>query len=235
MQKRQHFYVPDLTPPPETELGASFEADSFGGRHPVTKQAKLRESVLACPPDTTDAFDDTAFYFRPPERRRRLREHAGQFSRGVPTNDETSSRNYPDKNNVRIIDGEHKTLLSLGKINEAMEDDPHTEHILAHRLELADPNLSETRRNALLEHIADHSKKYQKKLKAVSETKERFKKGLGLLSRAKPATTYDVIPQDSPVDLERKRTAGNISMESKMKRFDRAVGVAYGGGRRRGL
>jgi hypothetical protein len=233
----KHFYTPDFTHPLE-EPGATFEADSFGGRHPVTRQARVRESARPCPPDTTSSFDDTFTLHRA-----RLREglHGdSRFERGVPTNDKTSSKNYPD-NKVRIIDGEHKTLMTVGKINEAMEDDPHPDHILQHRLELSNPNLSEVQRGALLEHIADHSKKYRKKLKAVAEaTGKTFKQGFGMLSRALPATQYDVIPQDSKVDLERKRTAGNMSMESgsggsfdgKMRRFEAATQRAYG---RRGL
>lgn len=243
---RQHFYQPDFTLPLD-EPGASFEVDSFGGRNPVTKQAKrLRESVRPAPLETIVLFDDTYKVYQANlsdgNIGRRLNRHLREgndprFERGVPTNGATSATNYP-KDNVKIIDGEHKTLLSLGKINEAMDDDDHTEHILAHRLELSDPNLSETRRNALLEHIADHSKKNRKRMKAVAEAKEgKFKKGLGVMSRPKPATQYDVIPQDAEVDLERKRTAGNIAMEARMARFDRATSRAYGGGRasRRGL
>jgi hypothetical protein len=114
-----------------------------------------------------------------------------------------------------------------------MEDDVHPEHLLAHRIKLADPNLSETQRNALMEHIIDHTRKNRKKLKAVQASKEagKYKKGLGNLSRALPATQYDVIPQDSDVDTERKRTAGNMAMEARMRRFDRATQIAG----RRGL
>lgn len=226
MATKLHFYQPDLNPSMADDPGPSFEVDSFGGRNPVTKLSLVRESRRNCPPDTTSAFDDTfALHLT------RLREGPGDFARGIPTNDKTSSQNY-GKDHTKIIDGEHKTLLSLGKINEAMDDDDHASHIMAHRLELADPNLSEARRGALLEHISDHNKKQRKKIKAVDEAKNKFKKGLGILSRPKPAEQYDVIPQDAQIDLERKRTAGNIAMETRMKNFDHAVARSYGGGRR---
>jgi len=228
-------YTPDLRPGLETEPGASFEADSFGGRHPVTKRVRMRESVRPAAPDTTSSFDDT-FLERPKVRRSRLQEaNNWKFERGVPTNDETSTENYPKQMNT-IIDGEHKTLMSIGRITEAMEEDDHRSHILEHRALLANPNLSETQRAALIQHISDHSKKHRKKLKAVAEAanaKSRpdlsptpgYMKGFGRKSVAKPATTYDVIPQDSGVDDERKRTAGNMAMESRMKKFDRALKV----------
>jgi hypothetical protein len=223
----------------EVEPGASFEIDSFGGRNPITKQARVRESSRLGPPETSDPFDDThkmSLVQSESPLMRKLREAGppsdGKFSRGVPTNDSTSTSNYP-RSATQIIDGEHKTLLALGKISEAMEDDVHPEHLLAHRILLADPNLSETQRAGLLDHIADHSKKNKRKLKAVQASKEagKFKKGLGRMSRPLPATQYDVIPQDSDVDTERKRTAGNMAMEARMRRFDRAVQTSN----RRGL
>lgn len=228
---RQHFYTPDLRPSLAEDPGPSFEVESFGGRHPVTKQAKVREARRTILHDTESSFDDT---FQLALTRLREGNNGPHFQRGVPTNSQTSSTNYPD-NNVRIIDGEHKSLTSIGRINEAMDDDDHGEHIMKHRLELANPELNEAQRGALMEHISDHSKKHRKKLKAVNEAKEKFKKGLGVMSRPAPATQYDVIPQDSKVDLERKRTAGNIAMETRMAGFDRAVSRSYGGGSRRGL
>jgi hypothetical protein len=229
--------------PCEEEIGALFEIDSFGGRNPVTREFKLRESKAKLPPDTDSYFDDT-FVETPVFRKRRLREASipvgqAQFSRGVPTNDKSSSKNY---DNDSIIDGEHKTLTILGKINEAMEDDDHKAHIYKHRLQLSDPKLSETRRNALLEHITDHVKKQGKKLKAVDAAKKEksrpdilknrgYGHGVGMLSKAVKPRTMSVIPQDSDQSAERKRTAGMISMESKMHQFDRALRTS----RRRGL
>lgn len=221
----------DLTPSMADDDGPNFVTQSFLG-------AKRRPSkVIPIPEITDDVFDDTF----------RLREanvlpasqNNEQFARGVPTNGETSTDNY-SKDNVKIIDGEHKTLLTLGKINEAFEDDDHKGHILKHRMLLASGDLSETQRGALLEHLADHSKKYGKKLKAVTEAlnqKNRkdilpgsgYRPGVGMLSRPKKALTYDAIPQDTDVDLERKRTAGNMAMETRVKRFDNAVKQAYGG------
>jgi hypothetical protein len=232
---------PDLRPSLADDPGWAGEVDSFGGRHPVTKQSKVRESARRGPLETSDRFDDThrlAIAYHESPLWKRLREAGpgpasdGKFSRGVPTNDTSSSDNYP-RSATKIIDGEHKTLLALGKITEAMEDDEHPVHLLAHRILLADPNLSETQRSGLIEHITDHTRKNRKKLKAVQAAKEtgKFKKGLGTMSRAKPATQYDVIPQDSDVDLERKRTAGNMAMEARMRRFDRASQIAG----RRGL
>lgn len=241
----------DLRPSLADDPGVSFEQDSFGGRHPVTKLARVRASARKAPPDTTSPFDDT-FQETPVNRQKRLREcmreatmspsGTGNFSRGVPTNDKTSSKNY-DSN--KIIDGEHKTLTILGKINEAMEDDDHQSHIYKHRLQLSDPQLSETRRNALLEHISDHVKKHGKKLKAVDAakkgegggdrqdiTKNRgYGHGVGLLSKSLPAKTNSVVPQDDPQSAVRKRTAGMISMEAREKRFDNAIRTR----RRRGL
>lgn len=221
--------------PGELEPGVSFEADSFGGRHPVTKKTKLRESSKLGSPETRDSFDDT-HKLTLARLREQNPDNAGKFARGVPTNDKTSSQNYP-KRNVQIIDGEHKTLLDIGRISEAMDDDEHPEHILEHRVMLANPKLNYAQREALVKHIETHNKKLQKKMKEIAEaTGKNFKGGFGTLSRAKPATQSNVIPQDSAVDTERKKTAGNMSMESKMGRFDKAVGVAYGGGRsRRGL
>ncbi len=231
----------DLQPSLADDPGWDGEFDSHR-----TPTKRMRASVRPCPPDTTDAFDDTFTLHRA-----RLREgNDSRFERGVPTNGKTSSQNYDD-DLVKIIDGEHKSLLTLGKINEAMEEDDHQGHIFKHRLQLADPNLTETQRAGLMEHLADHVKKQRKKLKAVTEAlddKARpdisrhhgYRSGVGMLSHAKPAHTYDVIPQDPQVDLERKRTAGNMSMEAgratheaRMRKFDKAVSRAYG--TRRGL
>jgi hypothetical protein len=232
--------------------GWSGEVDSFGGRHQTTKEARVRSRVRESAPVTEDAFDDTfklvEIHLTDTERKespmRRLREH-GNFARGVPTNDKTSSRNYKSD---PIIDGEHKTLTSLGKINEAMDDDDHLSHIHEHRMLLANPNLSETQRSGLIEHINSHVKMNRKKLKAVQAAQEgnegKYKKGFGVLSKPKTPTTYNVIPQDSQVSSERKRTAGNMSMEagrgassmaSKLNRFENAVRNTYGGSGRRGL
>ena len=229
----------DMRPSLDDPPGASFEIDSFGGRHPVTKLARTRETRKKLPPDTESSFCDT-FIDVPAFRLRRLSEADNwKFSRGVPTNDKTSSKNYDTDS---IIDGEHKTLTVLGKINEAMEDDDHKSHIYKHRLQLSDPKLSETRRNALLEHISDHLKKQGKKLKAIDAAKKEktrpdilknrgYGHGVGMLSKALHPKTMSVIPQDNPQSAERKRTAGMISMESRMRRFDNALRTS----RRRGL
>lgn len=225
-----------LEPSLAEDPGVSFEMDSYGGRTPVSKQNKLRETVVVihADPDTQSTFDDT-FRDIPSVRQQRLKEsQPGSFARGVPTNDKSSSQNY-NQDRVKIIDGEHKTLLSLGKISEAYEADEHDAHIREHRLMLADENLSETQRGALLEHISDHYKKHGKKLKAVNEAKKArndihqshgYRAGVGQSSHALAAPTDDVIPQDSQVDKERKRTAGNMAMESRMHRFDRAVKIS---------
>jgi hypothetical protein len=204
----------------------------------------LKESVRHSQPDSHSYFDDT-FIETPSFRQRRLREaDPWSFQRGVPTDGKTSATNYnPDK--IKIIDGEHKTLLSLGRITEAFDDDDHSSHMLKHRLLLASGDLSETQRNALLEHIASHQKMYGKKLKAVQASQKEadkqrkdimqqsgYRSGFGALSRALPAVTDDVIPQDAHVDTERKRTAGNISMEARMRRFNQALRAS---GRRRYL
>lgn len=220
--------------PQEEEMGATFEIDRFhAGRHPVTKQSRLRASMKRLPPNTESSFDDT-FQDLPTVRQRRLREAADpwKFSRGVPTNDKTSSTNY---DNDSIIDGEHKTLLALGKINEAMEGDDHDSHIYKHRLQLADPNLSETRRAALMDHIESHRKAKGKKLKAIDAAAKGDEKGrmpmkgyghgVGLMAKSLPAKTMNAIPQDDPQSAERKRTGGVMSMEAgeRVKRFDRAM------------
>jgi hypothetical protein len=235
----------DFTLPQEEEMGATFEIDSFGGRNPVTKQSRIRESRKRLPPDTESYFNDT-FQETPTIRQRRLREASvptgqAQFSRGVPTNDKTSADNY---DNDDIIDGEHKTLTVLGRINEAMEGDDHNKHIFKHRMLLSDPKLSETRRVAIMEHIKDHMDKQGKKLKAIDaakkgESKDRpdimknrgYGHGVGMLSKAVKPRVMSVIPQDDAQSNERKRTAGNMSMESKMRNFDRALRTS----RRRGL
>jgi hypothetical protein len=232
---------PDLQPSLADDLGWDTA--------PVMRRSKMREGAarIDSPLEVEVMFDDTfqvtAARIRNGDSRlmRHLREgNNGRFERGVPTNDSSSSRNYSD-DLVKIIDGEHKSLMTLGKINEAMEDDDHSTHMLQHRMQLSDPHLSETARSVLLDHIADHGKKNRAKLKAVQAAasgKSRpdisrdsgYRQGLGMLSKTKRATTDDVIPQDSKVSNERKRTSGVMAMEARMARFDRAVGRAYGGG-----
>lgn len=222
---------PDLEPGPE---------------FPIAKVSKKTRSIIPIPEITDNIFDDT-FRLREAQFLNKSRVPKSQdspnFQRGVPTNAETSSDNYSG-NYTKIIDGEHKTLLSLGKVSEALEEDEHSQHILAHRLLLSDPNLSETQRSGLLEHISDHVKKNRKKLKAVNEALSNqnrkdvnptggFRRGVGTVSRPRKALTDDVIPQDTDVDLERKRTAGNMAMESKIRKFDTAVRRSFG--TRRGL
>lgn len=192
------------------------------------KRVSVRESKRPKLPPEAEPFDDT---FKLSQARLReglpAGENTGHFSRGVPTDGKTSSKNY-SPNLVRMIDGEHKTLLNVGKINEAMEGDVHDQHITKHRLLLASDDLSETQRNALLEHIASHVKAKRHQQKIVENAQRgKFVKGLGFSSRAKPATTYDVIPQDDPQSAERKRTAGITSMEAtredRFRRFRQAV------------
>jgi hypothetical protein len=235
-------FQPDLTPSMADDAG-------WQVAEIPKKRKKLRESkIIPIPEITDDIFDDT-FRLREAQHPGNFSSHGEnnnpEFERGVPTNGKTSTDNY-SKGKTQIIDGEHKTLLSLGKISEAMEDDDHASHIFEHRMLLANPNLSETQRSGLLEHISDHTKKHRKKLKAVTEAFNNqnrkdilpgasFRPGLGKMSHPKPATTYDAIPQDTGVDAERKRTAGNMAMESRMKRFDNAVKTAYGSGSRRSL
>lgn len=240
-------FQPDLSTPSFDEGWAG----DFSRMGVLKKPKKLREakSVNFIEEET---FDDTfkiqLAQYVPPISLNRLREAQypppakakppagknpeGSFSRGVPTNDATSSQNYK-KNHVKIIDGEHKTLLCLGKINEAMEDDEHPDHIMEHRMLLASGDLTETQRNALVEHISDHAKKNGKRLRAAKKAQEeaavpgKFKKGFGFMSKAKKATTDSIIPQDSEVSTERKRTAGMMSMESgsamRRARFDGAL------------
>lgn len=217
-------YEPDLSPSSSDDgMGWTGTVDSFG--RPEGELAILRESDAVL---ETEAYFDDTFQLA----LARLREaNDGKFERGIPTNDKTSSRNY-DQHLVKIIDGEHKTLLSLGKISEAMEEDDHRGHILEHRLLLASPDLRETQRAAMLEHIATHVKSYKRKLKAAKEVAEAHKQGLGTVSKAKRPITDDVIPQDDPQSAERKRTAGMISQEAglerKLKHFETAVRSSYG-------
>lgn len=208
---------------------------------------RLTASVELLPPEDP-TFDDTHRLFREnlsqdhfnnrsrsiyAESMRILREaNDPYFERGVPTNDARSSQNYK-MNHVKIIDGEHKSLMSVGKINEAMEDDDDVRHLGEHRLMLADPKMTETQRAALLTHMESHMKSYKKKKnlrekgnKDKFKPDTQFKKGFGYMAKPKPATTNDVIPQDDPQSAERKRTAGMISQEAgfnrRMQRFDRA-------------
>lgn len=226
----------DYNNSPDLEPGPSF---------PIVKVSKKSRAIIPIPEITDDVFDDThrlrEAQFLSKSRVPKSQDNPN-FQRGVPTNGATSSDNY-DKDYTKIIDGEHKTLLSLGKISEALEEDEHPRHILAHRLLLSDPNLSETQRAGMLEHIADHVKKNRKKLKAVNEALSNqnrrdvnptggFRAGVGTISRPRKALTDDVIPQDADVDLERKRTAGNMAMESKLRKFDSAVRRSFGGSRR---
>lgn len=228
--------------PKEEPTGATF---ALGSRFNL-KQKKLRESKTKLPPETESSFNDT-FLDTPTFRAKRLREgmnaaSPGQFSRGVPTNDKTSSRNY---DNDSLIDGEHKTLTILGKINEAMEGDDHDTHIYKHRLQLSDPKLSENRRVQLMNHIESHVKAKGKQLKAIDAANggekngkgrlpmKGYGHGVGLMAQSMPAKTMSVIPQDDSQSAVRKRTAGMVSMEAeaRVKRFDQAMRNR----RRRGL
>jgi hypothetical protein len=163
----------------------------------------------------------------------------GHFERGVPTNNATSSKNYsPD--HVRIIKGEHVSLLKNGALNEAMDNDNHDQHILEHRYMLSDPNLTETMRSALLEHISQHAKMKKQGMKQVKEdTVQRAKRRMGPGVAARMAGRLNggsdsKIPQDSPFDAERKRTSGMVSMEagqrggSAQNRFAAALKVRRG-------
>jgi hypothetical protein len=122
-----------------------------------------------------------------------------------------------------------------------MEGDIHDSHILEHRMLLASDDLSESQRNALLEHISSHlkSKKQQQKIVENATTQGakqgQYVKGLGFVSKPKPPIASGHIPQDDPQSAERKRTAGMISMEADRERkfgiFHKAVTRAS----RRGL
>jgi hypothetical protein len=220
----------DLRPSLSDEPGASFAVGSYANKKEA-KPRKLREG-LRLTVDEDSSFDDT---FRLREAGMAVPQAQNNQRQNPPAiDDKSTSKNY----NSQIIDGEHKSLLSLGKINESMEDDEHGEHILEHRILLANPKLTETQRANLMAHIESHVKakgKKMKELKAAAEGKDKqsqqdvmtgaakYKKGFGMQSKALPATTYDVVPQDSRVDQERKRTAGNMSMESRFGRFDRAL------------
>lgn len=236
-------FQPDFSSSPLEEGWAG----DFSRMGVINKPKKLKEAkkVLIIDEET---FDDTfqlhrALLAQDTSQRalNRLREAAypdpegasshdkrnpkASFSRGVPTNDATSSKNYK-LNHVKVIDGEHKTLLCLGKINEAMDDDDDIMHLHEHRMLLSNPDLTETQRAGLIDHINTHSKARKKKIKAAQETAEaashgKFKKGFGFLSKAKRAPTDDVIPQDDPQSAERKRTAGMISMEARSHRRGR--------------
>jgi len=216
-----------LDPPQDFEPGAEFEIDSFGTK----KGAVLRESDKVSPYPEFEPHDDTATLAaaRTTDRKpvRFLEANNPRFEKGIPTEGGTSAKGRPDSS-VKIVDGEHKTLLSIGRMNEALDDDNHPGHILEHRMLLADPNLTETQRASLLDHIGDHGKKHRKRLKAAKETQEAqnqkgYKKGFGMMSRAKTPLKDDVIPEDDPQSRERKRTGGVISMESKLRRFDHAL------------
>jgi hypothetical protein len=246
-------YKPDYQQSLEDEPGASFDARQF-------KVTTLRESKKPVELDDEPAFDDT--FKLSGINVRRLREHVspgedsftgqgahaqptggnsqGAFARGVPTNNAPSSKNYgPD--HVRIIKGEHVSLLKNGALNEAMEDDDHKQHILEHRYMLSDPKLTETQRSSLLEHIAMHAKLLKKGNKKIQEdTEERAKRrfGPGVAARvlARNGGSDSKIPQDSGVDAERKRTSGMVSMEAgtsrsragRAGRFEAALKVRRG-------
>lgn len=246
-------YKHSYDPPPE-EPSMTFDARQY---------KTLRESsggpTIILPLDE-EPFDDT---FRLGSTNvRRLREHVspgedsfsgqnahaepstpspGHFQRGVPTNDATSSKNYsPD--HVRIIKGEHVSLMKNGALNEAMDDDDHKRHILEHRYMLSDPKLTETMRSALLEHIAMHSKLLKKGMKQTKEdlgerAKRRFGPGVAARVLQRNGGSDSKIPQDSPFDAERKRTGGMVSMEAmrgearsgaRSSRFEAALKVRRG-------
>jgi hypothetical protein len=223
----------DLNPSPGWEPGWSGPiVDSFNR----PKGIRIREAKKADLPPEEPSFDDT-FKLAKARLREGLPpgENTGHFARGVPTNAKTSSKNY-SPNLVKMIDGEHKTLLNVGKINEAMESDIHDQHITEHRMLLASDDLSETQRNALLEHISSHVKAKRHQQKIMEGAKNgKYVKGLGFSSRAKPATTYDVIPQDDPQSAERKRTAGITSMEAMRQNRFRKFRQAVRQSSRRGL
>lgn len=225
-------FEPDLRPSTADDEAWSGEFESFHGlkREPDKAVAKRLREGQAYPED--ESFDDTfkvrEAYLR--ECGMKEADNSGdnpRFNRGVPTNNRSSAQNYKSSH-VKVIDGEHKTLLSVGEINEAMEDDDDPAHIAEHRLMLADSNLNEAQRRALLAHIKSHVKNQGKKLKAVSEAKlnvrgEGYRRGLGVMSKAKTKVSKDdQIPQDDPQSAVRKRTAGMIAMESRINRFRQA-------------
>jgi hypothetical protein len=247
-------YQPDFTRPPDDEPGwdgflDSMDRDLF--------MHDFRETTVLVTPPEPPSFDDTYKLTLA-----RLREHVPfnkqrtngpQFERGIPTNDQTSATNYTPQMLKQLVDGEHKTLLALGKVNEAFDDDNHPFHVREHRMLLSNPNLSETQRASLLEHLASHEKKHRKQLKQIKEEgggsvlmnkwprfnakASPFKSGFGTMSKAKSPTHMDVIPQDDQQSQERKRTAGMISQESRrshsgyenrVRRFRAASQRAYG-------
>lgn len=240
-------YEPDFSRPGPEDGGWDGFSDSMG-RDLIL--GNFRESLRTV--YVEESFDDT---FKLTQAR--LREHGfnqqrtndPHFQRGIPTNDNTSSTNYTPQMLKSLIDGEHKTLLALGKINEAFDDDNHPYHVREHRMLLSSPDLSETQRSSLLEHLASHEKKHRKQLKDMKEKSggnvlmnkwprfnpqaAPFKKGFGTMSKAKTPMHMDVIPQDDPQSAERKRTGGVMSMESgrrfpnRLRRF-RAAARVYG-------
>jgi len=189
---------PDLQPSQADDPGWDGQFNSFGPRKPVHR-AKLR---LVSPPEQ-EPYDDTF----------RLRE-----AQLAPVPKPALGRMDSGK---QIIEGEHQTLSVLGKIGEAMDADDDDSHILEHRIMLANDNLSETGRAALMEHISSHQKSKKRKLKAVAET-DAVPTGI-------PQKPWS--PDQGPQSAERRRSAGLATgMESRMKKFDAAVNRAYGRG-----
>ena len=227
----------------EQDMRPSLADDPGWAKVEVEKEVRLKETMVPAPPDMTSQFDDTfsaSFYMTQADRL--LREaNSPYFEQNNPASTagsgQSSSQNYPPSA-IRIIDGEHKTLLGIGEMAEAMDDDPDDYHLSEHRVTLANPHLNEAHMKTLLKHMESHVKNKKRKLKATKEAEDakhaphaagaRFRKGLGFASKAKPSTTTDVVPQDSAHSAERKRTAGNISMESRFRKFHAAVRRSYG-------
>lgn len=227
----------------EQDMRPSLADDPGWSKVGVEKEVRLKETVVPAPPDMTSQFDDTfsaSFYMTQADQL--LREaNSPYFEQNNPASTagaaQSSSKNYP-LSAVKIIDGEHKTLLGIGEMAEAMDDDPDDYHLTEHRMMFANPHLNEAQMKTLLKHMESHVKSKKHKLKAAREVEDakhaphavgaRFRKGLGFASKALPSTTTDVIPQDSAQSAERKRTAGNISMESKLRKFHAAIRRSYG-------
>src|SRR3990172_7802431 len=226
---------PYYQPSTEPEPGWGGDFNGFGGLKNL-KPLPLRESRVQ---EVEEAFDDTHKIATVDQRRKREAQDKSNnpnFQRGIPTNNATSSKNYtPD--HVRIIRGEHVSLLKNGVLTEAMDDDDHRSHILEHRYMLGD-NLTETMRSALLEHISQHTKLLKKGVKQTKEdlgerAKRRF--GPAVANRAALRHNSDTdskIPQDSKVSAELKRSAGMVSMEARNRgrgqRFQSAMRVRRG-------
>lgn len=129
----------------------------------------------------------------------------------------------------QIIQGEHHTLMALGRMPEADPNDNHQAHNMQHRALLGNPDLSQQQRSSLMDHTANHTK--------MAKSKDKVVKNPPMGPEALPGSNFrpgsagqagSQQPQMARRTMAAGKGAGRPSMEARMQRFDNATKTAYG-------